>query len=205
MVERQRRGKFWQGVLTELRNRGVKDVFVVCVDGLKGFPQAIERVYPQAEVQLCIVHLLRASLNYVNWKERKQVAADLKPIYRAATAEQAELELAAFAGKWGDKYGAIVKQWRENWQRVIPFFAFPEEMRRVVYTTNGVESLHMSMRKIIKNRGSFPNEEAAMKLLYLALKNVVKKWETVQNWKSALNRFEILWGDRIKAALGTSG
>jgi len=197
--------KFWLGVLTELRNRGVKDVFVVCVDGLKGFPQAIESVYPQAEVQLCIVHLLRASLNYVNWKERKQVAADLKPIYRAATAEQAELELAAFAGKWGDKYGAIVKQWRENWPRVIPFFAFPEEMRRVVYTTNAVESLHMSMRKIIKNRGSFPNEEAALKLLYLALKNVVKKWETVQNWKSALNRFEILWGDRIKAALGTSG
>jgi len=197
--------KFWLAVLTELRNRGVKDVFVVCVDGLKGFPQAIESVYPQAEVQLCIVHLLRSSLNYVNWKERKQVAADLKPIYRAATAEQAELELAAFAGKWGDKYGAIVKQWRENWQRVIPFFAFPEEMRRVVYTTNAVESLHMSMRKIIKNRGSFPNEEAAMKLLYLALKNVVKKWETVQNWKSALNRFEILWGDRIKAALGTSG
>ena len=197
--------KFWLAVLTELRNRGVKDVFVVCVDGLKGFQQAIESVYPQAEVQLCIVHLLRSSLNYVNWKERKQVAADLKPIYRAATAEQAELELAAFAGKWGDKYGAIVKQWRENWQRVIPFFAFPEEMRRVVYTTNAVESLHMSMRKIIKNRGSFPNEEAAMKLLYLALKNVVKKWETVQNWKSALNRFEILWGDRIKAALGTSG
>ncbi len=142
--------KFWLAVLTELRNRGVKDVFVVCVDGLKGFPQAIESVYPQAEVQLCIVHLLRASLNYVNWKERKQVAADLKPIYRAATAEQAELELAAFASKWGDKYGAIVKQWRENWQRVIPFFAFPEEMRRVVYTTNAVESLHMSMRKIIK-------------------------------------------------------
>src|SRR5437016_779614 len=197
--------KFWLGVLTELRNRGVKDVFVVCVDGLKGFPQAIESVYPQAEVQLCIVHLLRASLNYVNWKERKQVAADLKPIYRAATVEQAELELAAFAGKWGEKYGAIVKLWKENWERVIPFFAFPEEVRRVVYTTNAVESLHMSMRQIIKNRGSFPNEEAAMKLLYLALKNVVKKWDTVQNWKSALNRFEILWGDRIKAAVGTSG
>jgi len=197
--------KFWLAVLSELRNRGVKDVFVVCVDGLKGFPQAIESVYPQAEVQLCIVHLVRASLNYVNWKERKQVAADLKPIYRAGTAVQAELELAAFAGKWGDKYGAIVKVWRENWERVIPFFAFAEELRRVVYTTNAVESLHMSMRKIIKNRGSFPNEEAAMKLLYLALKNVAKKWETVQNWKSALNRFEILWGDRIKAALGTSG
>jgi len=197
--------KFWLAVLTELRNRGVKDVFVVCVDGLKGFPQAIESVYPQAEVQMCIVHLMRASLNYVNWKERKQVAADLKPIYRAATAVQAEVELAAFAGKWGEKYGAIVKLWKENWERVIPFFAFPEEVRRVVYTTNAVESLHMSMRKIIKNRGSFPNEEAAMKLLYLALKNVVKKWDTVQNWKSALNRFEILWGDRIKAAVGTSG
>jgi putative transposase len=195
--------KFWLTVLTELRNRGVKDVFLVCVDGLKGFPQAIESVYPQAEVQMCIVHMVRASLNYVNWKERKRVATDLKPIYRATTAGQAELELAGFATKWGDKYGAIVKVWRENWERVIPFYAFPEEVRRVVYTTNAVESLHMSLRKIIKNRGSFPNEEAAMKLLYLALKNVAKKWETVQNWKSALNRFEILWGDRIKAALGT--
>jgi len=197
--------KFWLGVLTELRNRGVKDVFVVCVDGLKGFPQAIESVYPQAEVQMCIVHLIRASLNYVNWKDRKKVAADLKPIYRAATAEQAEVEVAVFSGQWGDKYGAIVKLWKENWERVIPFFAFPEEVRRVVYTTNAVESLHMSMRKIIKNRGSFTNEEAALKLLYLAMKNVAKKWETVQNWKSALNRFEILWGDRIKAAVGTSG
>lgn len=197
--------KFWLTVLTELRNRGVKDVFVVCVDGLKGFPQAIESVYPQAEVQLCIVHMVRASLNYVNWKERKRVAADLKPIYRATTAVQAEMELAGFATQWGDKYGAIVKLWKENWERVIPFYAFPEEVRRVVYTTNAVESLHMSLRKIIKNRGSFPNEEAAMKLLYLALKNVSKKWETVQNWKSALNRFEILWGDRIKAALGTGG
>jgi len=194
--------KFWLTVLTELRNRGVKDVFLVCVDGLKGFPQAIESVYPQAEVQLCIVHMVRASLNYVNWKERKRVATDLKPIYRATTAGQAELELAGFATKWGDKYGAIVKVWRENWERVIPFYAFPEEVRRVVYTTNAVESLHMSLRKIIKNRGSFPNEEAAMKLLYLALKNVAKKWETVQNWKSALNRFEILWGDRIKTAQG---
>ena len=197
--------KFWLVVLTEIRNRGVKDVFVVCVDGLKGFPQAIESVYPQAQVQTCIVHLMRASLNYVNWKERKQVAADLKPIYRAATVVQAEVELSAFAGQWGDKYGAIVKLWKENWERVIPFFAFPEEVRRVVYTTNAVESLHMSLRKIIKNRGSFPSEEAAMKLLYLALKNVVKKWDTVQNWKSALNRFEILWGNRIKAALGTGG
>jgi putative transposase len=194
--------KFWLTVLTELKNRGVKDLFIVCVDGLKGFPQAIEAVYPQAQVQSCIVHMVRASLNYVNWKERKRVAAELKPIYRAATAEQAEQALAEFAENWGRQYQAIVKLWRENWTRVIPFFAFPAEVRKVMYTTNAVESLHMSLRKVTKNRGSFPNEEAAMKLLYLALRNVSKKWETVQHWKSALNQFEILWGDRIRAAVG---
>jgi putative transposase len=193
--------KFWLSVLTELRNRGIKDMFIVCVDGLKGFPQAIETVYPQAQVQNCIVHMVRASLNYVNWKERKKVAADLKPIYRAATAEQAEAALGEFADSWGTKYQAIVKLWRENWTRVIPFFAFPEEVRKVIYTTNAVESLHMSLRKVIKTRSSFPNEEAAVKLLYLALRNVSKKWETVQHWKSALNQFEMLWGDRIRAAL----
>ena len=194
--------KFWLSVLTELRNRGVKDLFIVCVDGLKGFPQAIEAVYPQAQVQYCIVHMVRTSLNYVNWKERKRVAADLKPIYRAATVEQAEAALAEFAEVWGAKYQAIVKLWRDNWSRVIPFFAFPPEVRKVIYTTNAVESLHMSLRKIIKNRGSFPNEEAALKLLYLGLRNVVAKWETVQHWKSALNQFEIRWGDRIRAAPG---
>ena len=132
------------------------------------------------------------------------MAADLKPIYRAATAEQAELEVAVFSGQWGDKYGAIVKLWKENWERVIPFFAFPEEVRRVVYTTNAVESLHMSMRKIIKNRGSFPNEEAALKLLYLALERASKKWtRPVQDWKGALNRFAILFEDRVpRGALG---
>ena len=194
--------KFWLSVLTELRNRGVKDLFIVCVDGLKGFPQAIEAVYPQAQVQYCIVHMVRTSLNYVNWKERKRVAADLKPIYRAATVEQAEAALAEFAEVWGAKYQAIVKLWRDNWSRVIPFFGFPPEVRKVIYTTNAVESLHMSLRKIIKNRGSFPNEEAALKLLYLGLRNVVAKWETVQHWKSALNQFEIRWGDRIRAAPG---
>jgi putative transposase len=195
--------KFWLTVLTELRNRGVKDLFIVCVDGLKGFPQAIEAVYPQALVQSCIVHMVRASLHYVNWKERKRVAADLKPIYRAATVEQAETALTEFAEVWGGKYQAIVKLWRENWSRVIPFFAFPEEVRKVIYTTNAVESLHMSLRKVIKNRSSFPNEEAALKLLYLALRNVSKKWEVVQHWKSALNQFELLWGDRIRAAVGS--
>ena len=148
------------------------------------------------------MHLVRASLNYVNWKERKQVVADLKPIYRAATAAEAERELDSFIGQWGDKYRAIGKLWKENWERVIPFFAFPAEVRKVIYTTNAVEALHRSLRKVIKNRGSFPREEAALKLLYLALQNVIAKWETVQHWKEALNHFEILWGDRIRAAQG---
>ena len=192
--------KFWLSVLTDLKNRGVKDMLIVCVDGLKGFPQAIEAVFPMAQVQLCIVHLVRASLNYVNWKERKQVAADLKPIYRAATATEAEMNLESFISNWGHKYKAIGKLWKENWERVIPFFAFPEEVRKVIYTTNAVEALHRGLRKIIKTRGSFPSEEAALKLLYLALENISEKWETVQHWRAALNQFEILWGDRIRAA-----
>jgi putative transposase len=191
--------KFWLNVLTELRNRGVRDIYLVCVDGLKGFPQAIESIYPKAQVQLCIVHMVRASLNYVTWKDRKKAVADLKPIYRAATADEAELQLSEFAGKW-TKYPAITKLWRDNWERVIPFFAFPEEVRKVVYTTNAVESLHMSLRKIIKTRGSFPTEEAALKLLYLALSKVVAKWETVQNWKQMLNYLETMCGDRIREA-----
>jgi len=192
--------KFWLGVLTELKNRGVKEILIACVDGLKGFPQAIESVFPQTVVQLCIVHLVRASLNYVNWKERKQVAADLKPIYRAATAVEAEMNLDQFIATWGRKYKAIGKLWKENWERVIPFFEFPEEVRKVIYTTNAVEALHRGLRKIIKTRGSFPSEEAALKLLYLALQNMSAKWETVQHFKQALNQFEVLWGDRIRAA-----
>lgn len=192
--------KFWLSVLSDLKNRGVKDLLIVCVDGLKGFPQAVEAVFPLAQVQLCIVHLVRASLKYVNWKERKQVAADLKPIYRAATAVEAEMNLASFIATWGQKYPAIGKLWKENWERVIPFFAFPGEVRKVIYTTNAVEALHRGLRKIIKNRGSFPSEEAALKLLYLALQNISAKWESVQHWKEALNQFEILWGDRIAAA-----
>jgi putative transposase len=191
--------KFWLSVLTDLKNRGVKDMLIVCVDGLKGFPQAIEAVFPLAQVQLCIVHLVRASLNYVNWKERKQVAADLKPIYRAATAVEAEMNLDQFIATWGPKYKAIGKLWKENWERVIPFFEFPDEVRKVIYTTNAVEALHRGLRKIIKNRGSFPSEEAALKLLYLALQNISAKWETVQHFKQALNQFEVLWGDRIRA------
>jgi len=194
--------KFWLAVLTELKNRGVKDVLIACVDGLKGFPQAIESVFPQARIQLCIVHVVRASLNYVNWKERKLVAADLKNIYRASSERQAEQELAAFITKWGHKYQAIGKMWTDNWHRITPFFEFPAEVRKIIYTTNAVESLNMSLRKIIKTRGSFPSEEAALKLLFMALQNVSKKWSAIQEWKQALNQFDILWGDRIRAALG---
>jgi putative transposase len=154
---------------------------------VEGFPQAIESVFPQAQVQLCIVHLVRASLNYVNWKDPKQVAADLKPINRAATVGQAGEELDRFMERWGGKYQAIGKLWREQWERVILFFAFPPEIRKVIYTTNAVESLRMSLRKIIKNRGSFPSEDSALKLLYLALRNASVKWETVQHWRQALN------------------
>jgi|SRR6185437_14456312 len=192
--------KFWLQVLTDLKNRGVKDVFIACVDGLKGFPQAIEAVFPQALVQLCIVHLTRASLSYVNWKERKAVVADLKAIYRAATAEQAEQELQAFSEKWDSRYPTIAPLWRRNWERVTPFFAFPAEIRRIIYTTNAVESLNMSLRKIIKTRGAFPSEEAGLKLLFLALRNVIGRWEVVQYWKAALSRFTLLWEDRIQAA-----
>jgi putative transposase len=191
--------KFWLNVLTELRNRGVRDIYLVCVDGLKGFPQAIESLYPKAQVQLCIVHLMRASLNYVTWQDRKKVVADLKPIYRAATAEEGQRQLNEFAAKW-PKYPAITRLWRDQWERVIPFFAFPAEVRKVVYTTNAVESLHMSLRKIIKTRGSFPSEEAALKLLYLALTKVVAKWETVQHWKQMLNYLDTMCADRIQEA-----
>jgi putative transposase len=191
--------KFWLQVLTEIRNRGVEDMFIVCVDGLKGFPEAIETVYPKAQVQLCIVHLVRASLNYVSWKQRKPVAADLRRIYSAPTAEAAERELDAFAKQWDGPYPTISQIWRRNWARVTPFFAFSPEIRKVVYTTNAVESLNRSLRKVIKTRAAFPNEEAALKLLYLALENAAKKWRFVQGWREALNRFQILWPDRMPA------
>ena len=189
--------KFWLQVLTELQNRGLKDIFIACVDGLKGFPQAIETVYPKTTVQLCIVHLVRASLNYVNWKERKRVAQELKTIYRAATLEEAERQLAAFATQWDKRYPSISALWRRNWQGVIPFFQFPPEIRKIVYTTNAIESLNMSLRKAIKTRGAFPSEDAALKVMYLALKNLARKWNAVQGWKEALNRFGILWDARF--------
>lgn len=191
--------KFWLQVLTEIQNRGVRDIFVACVDGLKGFPEAIETVYQKTQVQLCIVHLVRHCLNYISWKQRREVAADLRPIYTAPTADAAAMALNDFAAKWDSTHPTISQVWRRNWDRVIPFFSFPAEIRKVIYTTNAVESLNMSLRKIIKTRGSFPNEEAAIRLLYLALRNHSKKWSFVQGWREALNRFQILWPERMPA------
>ncbi len=190
--------KFWLQVVTELKNRGVQDIFIACVDGLKGFPEAIETVYPKTAVQLCIVHMVRYSLNYVSWKLRKEVAADLRAIYTAATDDEAELQLIEFERKWDKDYPAIAQSWRRNWARITPFFDFPPEIRRVIYTTNAIESVNMSLRKITKNRGSFPNDEALLKLFYLAINNISKKWTMpIRDWKAALNRFTIQFEDRM--------
>jgi len=190
--------KFWLHVVTELKNRGVEDIFIACVDGLKGFPEAIEAVFPRTQVQLCIVHMVRHSLRYVSWKQRKEVAGDLKSIYQAPTAEQAEMNLTAFEAKWDKTHPSIGQSWRRNWERITPFFAYPAEIRKVIYTTNAIESLNMSLRKVTKNRGSFPNDAAMLKLLYLALNKIAKKWTMpIRDWKAALNRFSILFEGRM--------
>ncbi len=190
--------KFWLQVVTELKNRGVQDIFIACVDGLKGFPEAIEAVYPQTAVQLCIVHMVRHSLNYVSWKMRKAVAADLRAIYAAATVDDAQIRLQAFEDKWGQDYPTIGKSWRANWPRITPFFDYPPEIRRIIYTTNAIESVNMSLRKITKNRASFPNDDALLKLFYLALNNIAKKWTMpLRDWKAALTRFTIQFEERM--------
>ena len=189
--------KFWLQVVTELRNRGVQDILIACVDGLKGFPDAIEAVFPKATVQLCIVHMVRHSLNYVSWKRRPEVAADLRQIYQSATAEEAELRLGEFEDKWDGDYLPIGQSWRRNWPRLVPFFDYPPEIRKVIYTTNAIESVNMSLRKLTKNRGSFPSDEALLKLFYLALRNISKKWTMpIRDWKAALTRFTIQFGER---------
>ena len=190
--------KFWLQVVTELKNRGVTDIFIACVDGLKGFPEAIETVFPKTAVQLCIVHMVRHSLNYVSWKLLKEIAADLRDIYTAATVEEAEKQLTALEAKWGEDYPSIVQSWRRNWARITPFFDYPPEIRKVIYTTNAIESLNMSLRKITKNRGSFPSDEALLKLFYLAIQNISKKWTMpIRDWKAALNRFTIQFEERM--------
>ena len=203
-IEQTEGAKFWLKIFNELRNRGVADILIAVVDGLKGFPEAIEAAFPQTTVQTCIVHLIRNSLDYVTWKDRKSVAASLKPIYTAPSETAAREALAAFeAGEWGQKHPTITAAWRRNWERIIPFFAFPPDIRRVIYTTNAIESLHMRLRKIIKNRGHFPSDEAATKLLWLALRNITADWgRAAKEWKAAMNQFAILYTDRFMIARG---
>jgi putative transposase len=190
--------RFWLGVMTELKNRGVKDLFIASVDGLKGFPEAIETVFPGVEVQLCIVHMVRNSIKYVNWKDRKEVCKDLKEVYTAPTESAALQKLEEFDQKWNGKYPTIAKKWRNNWDRIIPFFEYPEDIRKVMYTTNAIESVNRSIRKVIKAKGSFPNDKAIVKMLYLALNNASKKWTMpIKNWKAALNHFAIRFEGRF--------
>jgi len=189
--------KFWLAVLNELKQRGVRDVLICCVDGLKGFPEAIEAVFPHAWVQTCIVHLIRQSLRFVPDKHRRQVAKDLKPIYTAVDVDAAAEALEQFEADWGERYPMIGTTWREAWEHVIPFLAFPTDVRRVVYTTNTIEALHRQIRKTIKTRGHFPTEEAARKLIYLSITNAQKSWRQTYNWTSALLAFKIHFGDRL--------
>ncbi len=202
-IEQTEGAKFWLKVFNDIKQRGVVDILIAVVDGLRGFPEAIEAVFPQTQIQTCIVHLIRTSLNYVGWKDRKALAAELKAIYQAVNAEAAEAALTEFEqGTWGKKFPPIAAAWRRQWTQVIPFFAYPPEVRKIIYTTNAIESLHMQLRKIVKNRGHFPSDEAATKLLYLALRNIVKDWKMPpRTWKEAANQFAIMFGERFTAAL----
>ncbi len=199
-VEQNEGAKFWLRVMNELRNRGVEDILIAAVDGLKGFPEAITAVFPEAQVQTCIVHLTRYSLSFCGWKERQAVAKELKNIYRAENAEMALKRLEEFdIGPLGRRYPMIAESWKRNWQEVIPFFSYPQEIRTMIYTTNAIESLHMQLRKVIKNRGHFPNDEAAIKLIYLALRNITVKWKKPPlTWSSAVRQFAIQFGERFK-------
>ena len=189
--------KFWMQVLSELKQRGVQDILICCVDGLKGFPEAIEAIFPQTVVQTCVVHLIRHSLKYVPRREREQVARDLKPIYTAVDADAAQQALEAFDEKWGKRFPVITQAWLNAWEYAIPFLAFPPEVRRVIYTTNAIEALNRQLRKAIKTKGHFPNEEAARKLIYLAVTNAVPAWTRTRNWTTALLAFKIHFGDRL--------
>ena len=190
--------KFWLGIITELKNRGVKDILVAAVDGLTGFPDAIAAVYPKTDVQLCMVHMVRNSCKYVSYKDRKEVATGLKKIYLAPSEEAAMAALDDFSKTWDIKYPNISKSWRSRWMEVIPFLKFSPEIRKVVYTTNAIESVNYTIRKVTNNRQSFPNDEAAMKLIFMALQRISKKWTMpLKNWGQALNQFIIIYGDRV--------
>jgi transposase-like protein len=199
-IEQTEGAKFWLKVINELKTRGVTDILIAVVDGLKGFPEAIGTVFPLTTVQTCIVHLIRNSLAFVSWKDRKIIIPDLKAIYRAETAEGALAELDAFEAQWGRRYPAIGQAWRRAWEHVVPLFAFPPAIRKMIYTTNAVESLHRSLRKIIKTRGSFPTDEAALKLLFLAIRNAGLHWRRPIEWTAAIGQFAILFGERFEVS-----
>jgi len=190
--------KFWLSVLTELKNRGVKDVLIACVDGLTGFPEAIAAAFPSTQVQLCIVHMVRNSLRFVSWKDRKTVAAGLRKIYQSVTVTEAEQELVAFAAQWDGQYPSISRSWRNHWANLIAFFDYPDEIRKIIYTTNAIESINSVIRKAINQRKLFPNDDSAMKVIYLAIENASKKWSMpLRDWKPAINQFMIMFPDRM--------
>lgn len=193
---------FWLQVLTDLANRGVKDVLIACVDGLKGFPEAIEATFPGAEVQLCVVHQIRNSLKYVGSKNQKEFMADLKRVYKASSKDLAETELEILAGKWNDTYPIVIKSWRNNWQRLSQFFKYPEDIRRIIYTTNTIEAVHRQFRKLTKTKGAFPNQDSLLKLLYLGIQNASRKWTMpVQNWSQTLSQLAIFFEGRLDREL----
>jgi putative transposase len=198
-IEQTEGAKFWLRVMNDIRNRGTEDILIAVIDGLKGFPEAIEAVFPQTRVQTCIVHLLRYSMHFASWKERKPLAAALRPMYRATTAEEAHRQLEEFAaGPWGQKYPMIVESWKRNWEHVIPFFAFPDFVRKIIYTTNAIEALHSRVRKAVQVRGHFPSDEAATKLIWLVLRNVASKWiRPPRFWNEVRAQFAIHFGDRF--------
>jgi transposase-like protein len=200
-IEQTEGARFWLGVMNELKNRGVEDVLIAVVDGLKGFPEAIRAVFGRTTVQTCIVHLTRFSLAYCSWQDRKKVAGQLKGIYQAVNAAEARERLSEFEGsELGRKYKLIGPSWRRHWEEVIPFYSYPPEIRKMIYTTNAIESLHMQLRKVLKSRGHFPSDEAAAKLMYLALRNIVRGWKVpAQHWQAAMNQFAIVFGERFFA------
>jgi len=190
--------KFWLGILNELQNRGVQDILIAAVDGLKGFPDAIESVFPKTEIQLCIVHMIRNSLRYVGWKDRKAVAKELKNIYKAPTVEAAAQALDAFEVEYGERFPMVVKTWRSRWENVIPFFSYPDPIRKVIYTTNAIESLNAQLRKVTRKRGAFPTDDSVRKVLYLAITKASKKWKRpIKDWAAALNFFSIVFEGRV--------
>jgi transposase-like protein len=197
-IEQNEGAKFWLGVMNELKNRGLEDTLIACVDGLSGFPEAINAAFPNTEVQLCMVHMVRNSVRYISYKDRKAITADLKEIYLADKEEDGREALEAFAEKWDTKYPMISRSWRERWNEIIPFFKFPDYMRKAIYTTNAIESVNYSLQRALKPRMSFPNDDSAMKLIYMTLQRISKRWTMpIRNWGQALNQFAVFYPGRV--------